>query len=102
MHTLTKADLVNALIADSPIKKQDASHFVEAFFTTIGHTLACHQSVKLSGFGHFQLRYKSSRPGFNPKTKASVLITPRCVVTFAASPKLKEQVALVNIDHNGS
>ncbi len=101
MNTLTKADLVDALIAQSHIKKQDTSNFIEAFFTTIGNTLACDQSVKLSGFGQFKLLYKSSRPGLNPKTKVSVPITPRRVVTFTASPKLRAQVALVNLDHNG-
>lgn len=46
-------------------------------------------SVKLSGFGNFELRKKSERPGRNPKTGEEIPITARRVVTFHASQKLK-------------
>jgi len=48
--------------------------------------------VKITGFGNFQIRSKSSRPGRNPRTGEPVPIEARRVVTFHASPKLKEQV----------
>ena len=40
------------------------------------------QDVKLSGFGNFELRDKSSRPGRNPKTGDVVAVSARRVVTF--------------------
>jgi len=49
-------------------------------------------SVKLSGFGNFQLRDKPQRPGRNPKTGEEIPITARRVVTFHASHKLKATV----------
>ena len=49
-------------------------------------------SVKLSGFGNFQLRDKPQRPGRNPKTGEEIPITARRVVTFHASQKLKAAV----------
>lgn len=49
-------------------------------------------SVKLSGFGNFQLRDKPQRPGRNPKTGEIIPITARRVVTFHASQKLKALV----------
>jgi integration host factor subunit alpha len=50
------------------------------------------ESVKLSGFGNFQLRDKPQRPGRNPKTGEEIPITARRVVTFHASQKLKASV----------
>ena len=50
------------------------------------------EDVKLSGFGIFNLREKSQRPGRNPKTGEEIPITARRVVTFHASNKLKAQV----------
>ena len=54
------------------------------------------ESVKLSGFGNFQLREKPQRPGRNPKTGEEIPITARRVVTFHASQKLKAMVEAAN------
>ena len=62
---------------------------VEAFFDEIRGALERGESVKLSGFGNFQLRDKPQRPGRNPKTGEEIPITARRVVTFHASQKLK-------------
>jgi integration host factor subunit alpha len=48
--------------------------------------------VKLSGFGNFELRDKSSRPGRNPKTGEEIPISARRVVTFKPGQKLKARV----------
>jgi len=48
--------------------------------------------VKLSGFGNFDLRVKSERPGRNPKTGEDIPILARKVVTFRPGQKLKSRV----------
>jgi len=48
--------------------------------------------VKLSGFGNFDLREKSERPGRNPKTGEEIPISARRVVTFRPGQKLKSRV----------
>ena len=48
--------------------------------------------VKISGFGKFELRDKTSRPGRNPKTGEEIPITARRVVTFRSGQKLKARV----------
>jgi integration host factor subunit alpha len=48
--------------------------------------------VKLSGFGNFDLRDKSQRPGRNPKTGEEIPISARRVVTFRPGQKLKARV----------
>jgi len=65
---------------------------VEGFFEEIRMALERGDSVKLSGFGNFQLRDKPQRPGRNPKTGESIPIKARHVVTFHASHKLKANV----------
>ena len=48
--------------------------------------------VKISGFGNFDLRDKSERPGRNPKTAEEIPISARRVVTFRPGQKLKQRV----------
>ena len=61
-------------------------------FTLTKAALIRGESVKLSGFGNFQLRDKQQRPGRNPKTGEEIPISARRVVTFHASQKLKAQI----------
>jgi integration host factor subunit alpha len=90
--TLTKADLADLLFEQVGLNKREAKDMVEAFFEEIRTSLEAGDSVKLSGFGNFELRKKSERPGRNPKTGEEIPITARRVVTFHASQKLKTQV----------
>ena len=91
--TMTKADLVEMLFNRMGINKRDAKDMVDGFFDEIRTALESGRTVKLSGFGNFQLRDKAQRPGRNPKTGEEIAITARRVVTFHASQKLKEAVA---------
>ena len=90
--TLTKAELAEMLFDQVGLNKREAKDMVETFFDEIRSTLERGQSVKLSGFGNFQLRDKPQRPGRNPKTGESIPISARRVVTFHASQKLKDQI----------
>ncbi len=90
--TLTKAELADMLFEKVGLNKREAKDMVETFFEEIRHGLEAGASVKLSGFGNFQLRDKSTRPGRNPKTGEEIPITARRVVTFHASQKLKAMV----------
>lgn len=90
--TLTKADLADLLFEQVGLNKREAKDMVEAFFEELRTALEKGDSVKLSGFGNFELRKKSERPGRNPKTGEEIPITARRVVTFHASQKLKSKV----------
>jgi len=90
--TLTKADLADLLFEQVGLNKREAKDMVEAFFEEVRAALEAGDSVKLSGFGNFELRRKSERPGRNPKTGEEIPITARRVVTFHASQKLKSKV----------
>lgn len=90
--TLTKADMAEMLFDQVGLNKREAKDMVEAFFEEIRLALETGDTVKLSGFGNFELRKKSERPGRNPKTGEEIPITARRVVTFHASQKLKSKV----------
>ena len=90
--TLTKAELADLLFEQLGLNKREAKDMVERFFEEIRIALEVGDSVKLSGFGNFQLREKPQRPGRNPKTGEEIPITARRVVTFHASQKLKQMV----------
>lgn len=90
--TLTKAELADLLFERVGLNKREAKDMVEIFFEEIRAQLAQGDSVKLSGFGNFQLRDKPQRPGRNPKTGEEIPITARRVVTFHPSQKLKSMV----------
>jgi integration host factor subunit alpha len=90
--TLTKAELAELLFDHVGLNKREAKDMVEAFFEVIRDALESGDSVKLSGFGNFQLRDKPQRPGRNPKTGEAIPIAARRVVTFHASQKLKSLV----------
>jgi integration host factor subunit alpha len=90
--TLTKAELADLLFELVGLNKREAKEVVDIFFEEIRETLVAGSSVKLSGFGNFQLRDKPQRPGRNPKTGQEIPIAARRVVTFHASQKLKSYV----------
>ena len=96
LPTLTKAELAELLFEQVGLNKREAKDMVETFFDEIRDALERGESVKLSGFGNFQLRDKPQRPGRNPKTGEEIPITARRVVTFHASQKLKGMVEDTN------
>lgn len=89
---LTKADIAEKLFEDLGLNKREAKELVELFFEEIKSSLESGEQVKISGFGKFELRDKSGRPGRNPKTGEEIPITPRRVVTFRTGQKLKARV----------
>ncbi|MBK6742544.1 MAG: integration host factor subunit alpha [Hydrogenophilales bacterium] len=94
--SLTKAELCELLCDQIGLNKREAKEFVEDFFEEISLGLERGTEVKLPGFGSFQLRDKSPRPGSNPKTGEAVPIRARRVTTFHSSPKLR-----LAVDHEG-
>ena len=95
---LTKAEVAEHLFEKVGLSKRDAKDMVEIFFEEIRETLESGEQVKLSGFGNFDLRQKSERPGRNPKTGEDIPISARKVVTFRPGQKLKSRVEDGNND----
>ena len=92
MATITKIDIIEYLNDKYQLSKHDTKNVVENFLEEIRSSLESGHDVKLSGFGNFELRDKSSRPGRNPKTGDVVPVSARRVVTFKPGQKLRARV----------
>ncbi len=92
MGALTKAAMAEKLFDELGLNKREAKEIVEMFFGEISECLVNNEQVKLSGFGNFDLRDKTERPGRNPKTGEDIPISARRVVTFRPGQKLRTKV----------
>ena len=89
---LTKKDIVNSLYMQLGFSKKICESLIDDFFQIILENLKKNKKVKITNFGTFSLREKSSRMGRNPKTKENKIITKRNVVLFKASSELKKNI----------
>ncbi len=88
--TLTKADLVNRVYERCGLAKKEAQEIVELLFNEMKILFKGGQSLKISGFGTFNVKQKRSRRGRNPQTGDAMTISERRVLTFSVSQVLKE------------
>tara|TARA_B100000767_G_scaffold76296_1_gene72878 strand:+ start:2703 stop:3002 length:300 start_codon:yes stop_codon:yes gene_type:complete len=93
---LTKKDLVNSVYMQLGFSKNISNNLIDDFFETIIVFLKEEKKIKLSKFGTFTVRSKSSRIGRNPKTKETKIISARDVVLFKCSKEFKDLVNLNN------
>lgn len=92
--TLTRADLAETINRKMGFSRSESLDLVEAILAKMSDAMIDGENVKISGFGSFILRDKRERIGRNPKTGVEVPITPRRVMTFRASQKLKDRIAI--------
>ena len=110
--TLTKADLAKSVMENVRFKprrksrqqflfpemdciflsRNRASQIVNSLFEKIKEALVRGDDVRISRFGKFQTKFKWGRKGRNPQTGEMIILRSRRVVTFRASPKLKEKI----------
>lgn len=91
--TLTRADLAESVNRKLGFSRAESLDLVESILAKMSDAMSNGENVKISGFGTFVLRDKKERIGRNPKTGIEVPITPRRVLTFRASQKLKDRIA---------
>ncbi len=91
-NTITRADLVANLVDRFDLDKVVAIKMLESVLDVVTTTLAAGDSVKISGFGSFNIREKNERVGRNPRTGVEARISARNVISFKASPIFKSVV----------
>ncbi len=89
---MTKAEIIARIGEKVEFSEKQATDVVEATFEIIKSCLEKGENVKISGFGRFVVRGKNPRLGRIPKTGEEIIIKGRRVVTFKASPILKETI----------
>lgn len=90
--TLTKKELAQNLSDQTELSLADAKKFVDLFFDTIKEQLNSGKTVKLSGFGTFDIVQTKERVGRNPKTMEEFPIPSKRKVKFTLSPKVKKSI----------
>ena len=89
---MTKADIVEKIMAGTGLAKKDSTEMMETVFSIMKSTLEQGENLKLAGFGNFQVKQKNDRLGRNPQTGESITISSRRVVTFKPSAILREAI----------
>lgn len=90
--TCTKTTIIDKLSETGNEEPAQAKETVETLIEIIKSTLASGEDIMISGFGKFQVTYKSPRKGRNPSTGQSMLLNKRRVVTFKCAGKLKDRM----------
>ena len=101
---MTKADIVERVYKEAGFSKKEAADLIDLVFKVIKDTLSKGEKVKISGFGNFSIRDKTTRVGRNPQTGDAMEISARRVLTFKPSQVLKDDVTVRyahRIDENG-
>lgn len=89
---MNKAELINAIAAESGLSKADSKKALEAFVSTVSSTLKAGDKISLVGFGTFSVAERSARTGINPSTKKPITIPAKKVAKFKAGAELSEAI----------
>ena len=90
--TLTRADIAESLYNRIGFSHADSFKIIKTVFDLITDELSTGRSVKISGFASFEPYSKKERVGRNPKNGKVYPISSRTVLSFHASPNLKEAI----------
>jgi integration host factor subunit beta len=86
---MTKSELVKRVAELSPdLPHSDVERVVEAIFTSIGEALTRRDRIEIRGFGTFSVKHRSARLGKNPRTGATVEVSPKVIPYFRTGKHL--------------
>lgn len=89
---MNKAELIDAVTAQTGLAKADATRAVESVFDSITNALKADDTVALLGFGNFSVKARAARAGRNPQTGATIQIAASKAVGFKPGKALKDAV----------
>jgi len=89
---MNKADLINAMAAESGLSKADSKKALDAFVSAVSNALKEGDRVALVGFGTFSVAERGERTGINPSTKATITIPAKKVAKFKAGAELADAI----------
>ncbi len=89
---MTKADIVEKIHTTTGLSKKDSTAMMESVFAIMKESLEAGESIKVSGFGSFEVRQKEARRGRNPQTGEAITIEARKVLTFKPSSVLRDAI----------
>ena len=87
---MNKAELVAQVAKESELSKDAAEKAVDALFKNIERALSEQDTVRIVGFGNFQVAQRKASARRNPRTGEAVQIPASKVPKFRAGKALKE------------
>ncbi|MEI6488389.1 MAG: HU family DNA-binding protein [Bacteroidota bacterium] len=89
---MNKAELIEAISAESKLSKADSARALDAFVNATSKALKKGDRVALIGFGSFSVAKRAARSGRNPQTGKTIKISAKKVAKFKAGAGLKKSV----------
>jgi len=90
--TLTKALIIESLSNRTGFPKNKSAELIETILEAIKRSVESGDDVLISGFGKFCVKNKKERRGRNPATGEDMMLSPRRVVTFKCSKRLRDKI----------
>lgn len=87
---MNKTELINEVAKETQLSKEAAADAVEATFNHITSALKSGDTVRIVGFGNFQVAQRKASSGRNPRTGETVQIPASRVPKFRAGKALKD------------
>ena len=89
---MNKTELVSLVANKAQISKESAAEAVDATFDGIASALSSGDTVRIVGFGNFQVAHRKASNGRNPRTGEPIQIPASQIPKFKAGKALKEAV----------
>ena len=90
---MNKAQLVEKVAMELGRTKKEVALIVSTFIDDIKDELKSGVSVKISGFGNFNVKEKEAHTAKNPITKEEILVPACKKVSFKPSDVLKDELS---------
>lgn len=88
----TKRDIYESMASELGLTKKASKEAVEFVFAKIAEHLADGETVRIDGFGIFEVRDRAERKGRNPQTGEALTIKASKNPAFKAGKGLKDKV----------
>ncbi len=91
---MNKSELIHRVAEKADLTKKDSQRAVDAVLSVITEALQSGEKVQLLGFGNFETRQRSARPGRNPQTGETITIAASKVPAFKPGKSLRSMLNL--------
>jgi nucleoid DNA-binding protein len=89
---VTKEDIINRVWENLQLSKQQSAEIVDELISSIKTVIQEGESLKIGGFGVFEIRNRKPRMGRNPKTGEQAEIKAGKTIKFKPGKTLKQHV----------
>ena len=90
---MIRSELIERIAELHPhLRYSDVERIVETIFTSIGTALTRGDRVEIRGFGSFYVKHREARTGRNPRTGATVEVSPKAIPYFRTGKHLNTKL----------